>query len=125
MTGTTSGGGAPGLLSPFDISAFGTGLAGSEAAMGERYAQLGLGGTGATPTSPGSLGPAGTTAERMDLGLAPSLTGGIPAEFSAGLGQVQSQDLGQTLSLALNNLNTATSNKGNLLSGINTIGSKA
>ena len=111
------GGGAPGVLSPFDIQAFQAGLGPAELAMGNRYSQLGLGGTGATPTSPGALGTGGT-AERMDLGANPSLTGGIPAEFEAGLGQAQTGDLGVLGGLALSNLQTGATNKGNLLGKI-------
>jgi hypothetical protein len=46
--------------------------------MQNRYNQLGLG---------------GSTAEAMDLGQAPSLTGGIPAEFEAVMGQLQNAAL--------------------------------
>ena len=112
-----SGGGAPGVLSPFDIGAFAQGLGPAESAMRNRYAQLGLGQTGATPTDPGSMG-SGSTAQQMDLGAAPSLTGGIPAEFQAGLGQVQSGDLSNSIALALSNLNTGSAAKGNLLGKI-------
>jgi hypothetical protein len=111
MSGFT---GAPGVLSPFDISASATGLGQSELAMGNRYSQLGLGQTGATPTHPGSMG-LGGTAEQMDLGAAPSLTGGIPNEFLAGLGQTQTSDLGASLATALSNLNATNTNKGNIL----------
>lgn len=103
MSGQNASGGFPGLLSQFDTSAFGTGLGQSELAMGQRYNQLGM--TGSTP-------------EAMDLGAAPSLTGGIPGEFAAGLGQTQTQDLGTTLQTALNNLQTAGGNKSTLLNTI-------
>lgn len=115
MSGGSASGGFPGLVSPFDVSALSTGQGASELAMGARYGQLGLGGTGATPTSPGSFGPTGSTAFQMDEGLAPSLTGGIPGEFAAGAGQVQTQDLGNTLRLALSNLETSAGNKGTTL----------
>ena len=106
--------GAPGVLSPFNLSTFETGAGQSELAMGNRYNQLGLGQTSATPTSAGSLG-TGTTAEQMDLGTTPSLTGGIPTEFLAGLGQTQSGDLGQSLAAALSNLNTSNTKTSSLL----------
>jgi hypothetical protein len=108
--------GAPGALSPFDTQAAQMGANQSMTGMANRYAQLGLSSQGATPTSPG--GPAGgvgvggganfnnnngagmPTAELMDLGMAPSLVGGIPAEFEAMLGQLQTQDLAQTSQMA-------------------------
>lgn len=108
MSGGGSSGGFPGMLSQFDVSAFNAGLPRAEATMANRYNQLGL---------------SGSTAEGMDLGVVPSLTGGIPSEFQAGSGQVQTQDLATTLQLALNNLtasnNITSANKstlGNLLS---------
>jgi hypothetical protein len=113
--------GTPGVLSPFDVAASQTGLGQAELAMGNRYSQLGLGQTGATPTDPGSMG-LGGTAEQMDLGVAPSLTGGIPAEFLAGLGQVQAGDLGTSLALAQSNLTQSGTNKGNILGQIGKIG---
>lgn len=103
MSGGNASGGFPGLISQFNLGAFGTGLGQSELAMGNRYNQLGM---------------SGSTPELMDLGAAPSLTGGIPGEFAAGLGQVQTQDLGTTLQTALNNLQTSGSNKSSLLSTI-------
>jgi hypothetical protein len=57
--------------------------------MANRYNQLGLGGPGAGGGTPSPMG----TPEAMDLGLAPSLTGGIPAQFQAVLGQLQNQTL--------------------------------
>lgn len=120
----SSAGGFPGLISQFDTSAFSTGAAASDLATGARYGQLGLGQTGSTPTTPGNFG-GGSTAMRMDLGLAPSLTGGIPSEFAAGAGEVQTQDLSTTLSQALNNLQTSAGNKGTLLTNAgNLFGSK-
>ena len=71
--------GAPGFLSPFDIGAVNAGAAGAEAATANRYTQLGM---------PGS------TPEKMDMGTAPSLTGGIPEQFNAVLGQVQNAQSG-------------------------------
>lgn len=115
-----TGGASPGLISPFDISAFGTGAGQAGGAMVNRYQQLGLGSTGATPTSPGSFG-TGSTAMQMDLGILPSLTGGIGGEFGAGEGQVQTQDLAQTLALAESNLRASAGNKGNVIGGINSL----
>ena len=109
--------GSPGFVSPFDMHAVNAGRGASLQAMTNRYAQLGLSGTGATPTNRG--GPAGgigvgqiganitgpegpgvppvaageTTAEMMDLGQAPSLGGGIPAQFDALLGMIQTANL--------------------------------
>jgi|SRR5215471_10085016 len=72
--------GAPGFLSPFDIGAVGAGEGQSLTAMANRYNQLGMG---------------GSTPEAMDLGAAPSYTGGIPQQFQAVLGQVQNAQSGQ------------------------------
>ena len=109
--------GMPGHVSPFDMHAVDLGQGASMQAMTNRYAQLGLSGTGATPHSPG--GPAGgigvaniganitgpegpgvqpdpnqePTAEKMDLGQAPSLSGGIPAQFEALMGMIQNANL--------------------------------
>lgn len=109
--------GGVGFLSPLDQNAAASGAGQSIAAMTNRYNQLGLGanaasptgpavgatpgipGSGTTPTTGGSFG-AGPTAFQMDVGEAPSTVGGIPAEFEALLGQVQTQDLGQTASSA-------------------------
>lgn len=104
--------GAPGAISPFDMQAARMGAEHASQGMANRYAQLGLSSQGASPGSPG--GPAGgvgvggganwnansgagmPTAELMDLGFAPSLTGGIPQEFEAMLGQLQTEDLSLT-----------------------------
>jgi hypothetical protein len=83
--GSFGGAGQPGFISPFTSGAFNTGAESSLGMMANRYNQLGM--TGSTP-------------EAQDLGLAPSITGGIPAEFQAGQGQLQTQDLGQTSSSA-------------------------
>jgi hypothetical protein len=97
--GGFGGPGQAGFLSPFDTGAFSSGQGTSMQAMANRYNQLGM---------PGS------TPEAMDLGVAPSLTGGIPAEFQAGLGQTQSQDLSQTTSSA----NSAIQSKSNQIGAI-------
>ena len=88
--GGFGGAGQAGFLSPFDTSAFSQGQGQSLQAMANRYNQLGMAAPGGGMSTP----------EQMDLGIAPSMTGGIPAEFQAGLGQVQTQDLGQTASSA-------------------------
>jgi hypothetical protein len=112
----TGQGPGPGYVSPFDQQAVGQAAQLSGEAMTNRYAQLGLSGQGATPTSPG--GPAGgigvgnigsgmigggglggapsssePTAEAMDLGQIPTLTGGIPGEAEAVIGQIQNANL--------------------------------
>lgn len=121
MSGSPGTGGAiPGLLSPFDLSSAASSLGQTIPSMANRYKQLGLGQIGATPTDPGSFG-TGSTAMQMDIGALPSLTGGIPAEVEAGLGQVQTQDLAQSLALAHSNLAQGTSNKGGLLGGIDSL----
>jgi len=82
MSQNTFGGfgssGAPGFVDPFSMNAVGMGAGASMAAMANRYNQLGLG---------------GSTAEAMDLGQAPSVTGGIPAQFQAVLGELQNSSL--------------------------------
>ena len=107
-------------------------------AMANRYAQLGLGATGAkpsgpttgaapgvpgsgtTPTTGGSFGP-GPTGFQMDAGQLPSWTGGIPQEFQAALGEAQFQDLGQTTSAAVGSQQA----KSQTLSGIGQLGGLA
>lgn len=71
--------GAPGSLSPFA-----TGVANQAAGQGvnamiNRYNQLGMG---------------GSTPELQDIGQLPSLTGGIPAQGNALIGQLQTNALG-------------------------------
>lgn len=72
---------APGFVSPFAGGQVQESLGQSLQAMTNRYNQLGLG---------------GSTAEQMDLGQAPSVTGGIPAEFQAILGELQNANLSQS-----------------------------
>lgn len=78
-----TGGGDPSMwnwgVSPFDKQAIDTALTGSEGTTKARYDQLGLG---------------GSTMEQQDLGNAPSVTGGLPAEASAVLGQEQTANVG-------------------------------
>lgn len=103
-------------------------------AMANRYKQLGLGETGATPsgpttgavagipgsgttpTTPGNFG-AGPTAFQMESGTRPGWTN-IPQEFQAALGEAQFQDLGQTTSAAVGSQQA----KGQTLSGIGQLG---
>lgn len=66
--------GAPGFVDPFSLAAVGQGKGQSLQAMTNRYNQLGMG---------------GSTPEAMDLGAAPSVTGGIPAQFAALIGELQ------------------------------------
>jgi hypothetical protein len=70
--------GAPGFVPPTATAGIGQGAATSEAAMANRYNQLGMG---------------GSTPEAMDLGILPSITGGIPGQFGAVAGQLQNQAL--------------------------------
>lgn len=79
--------GAPGFVPPAATAAIGQGAGQSIAAMANRYNQLGMGGPG---MGGGTQTPMGTP-EAMDLGLAPSITGGIPAQFAAVGGQLQNQ----------------------------------
>ena len=113
-------GGFPGLLSQFDLSAAEQALAQSAGTIPARYQQLGLGQTGATPTDPGSFG-AGGTAMQMDLGELPSLTGGLAGESQAALGQLQTEDIAQSLALGRSNLTQTAGNKGGLLTGVGSL----
>lgn len=78
MSGFFGGGfgspGSPGGLSGFDLGAAQQGLGQSLTSMANRYNQLGM---------------SGSTPELMDLGAAPSLTGGIPGQFNALVGEMQ------------------------------------
>lgn len=76
--GSFGSSGAPGFVNPFASSAV-TGAAGTNvAAMANRYNQLGMG---------------GSTPELQDLGAAPSVTGGIPAEAAATMGELVNSSL--------------------------------
>ena len=66
--------GGIGGLSQFDMGAFANAQNKAMAAMGNRYNQLGLG---------------GSTMAQMDLGQAPSLIGGIPGIAQAAIGEAQ------------------------------------
>jgi hypothetical protein len=114
LTGTN----APGTISPFEQQTVGRAANLSGEAMQNRYAQLGLAATGATPghtsqktglhvpgtpgSAPGGLGGGPLpTAEAMDLGTGfpgglPSLGGGITGEAEATLGEIQNAQLQQS-----------------------------
>ena len=70
--------GAPGFVDPFSMAAVGQGAGASTAAMANRYNQLGM---------------SGSTPELQDLGAAPSVTGGIPAQFAALVGELQNSSM--------------------------------
>ena len=132
--GGTGGGGQPGQIQGADISNANFGTALSIQDMANRYKQLGLGQTGASPSGPttgavpgvpgsgttpttgGSFG-SGSTAFGMDVGILPSLTGGIPTQFQGALGEGQFQDLGETTQAAVG----AQQAKGQVASGIGSL----
>lgn len=121
--GGAKSGSAPGFVDPFSqgLLAQNTGLA--EQAMHNRYQQLGLGvpsGSAPQAASQGgnlSYGGAGT-AEQMDLGMLPSLTGGIPGMSAATLGQMQTNALSNATGSG-----TGKGGFGNLASSIGGLGS--
>jgi hypothetical protein len=78
VSGSFGSPGAPGFVPPAAGQAVKEAMGQSLEMMQNRYNQLGL---------------SGSTAEQMDLGNAPSLTGGIPQEFQAVMGQLQTADL--------------------------------
>ena len=90
--------GAPGFLPSGATAAVGPAAGQSVQTMANRYNQLGLGGPGSGGGTPTPIG----TPEAMDLGLAPSLTGGIPAQFQAVLGQLQNQAVNSPTPLGAN-----------------------
>jgi len=75
--------GAPGFIDPFSMNAAGIGQGASLTAMANRYNQLGV-------KAPGG---GASTMELMDEGAAPSVTGGIPGQFNALLGEIQNSAL--------------------------------
>lgn len=84
--------GAPGFV-PGTVSApVNAAATGGVNALANRYSQLGLGSTGATPTTPGG-GLAQSTPALMDYGALPSYQGGVAGEGNAVLGQLQNQTL--------------------------------
>jgi hypothetical protein len=81
--------GAPGFVPPAATAGIAPAAGQSAEMMANRYNQLGLGGPGAAG---GTQTPMGTP-EAMDLGVLPSLTGGIPGQFAAVGGQLQNAAL--------------------------------
>lgn len=101
--------------SAFDLQAIMNALGTSETAMTNRYKQLGLG---------------GSTMLQQDLGNAPSLTGGLPKEALAMVGQMQTQDVGNAafnpaLQSATSTPQTGMQNLTSLTSLANTLGGNA
>jgi len=93
-------GSAPGFVDPFSMGILQQNTGNAMQAMHNRFAQLGLGVPDGSPsaaaasgTSLHSTGPG--TAEQMDLGQMPSLTGGIPGMAMATLGEMQTNALNQ------------------------------
>lgn len=78
-------------------------------------------GSGTTPTTPGSFG-AGSTPFQQEIGQKPSLTGGIPEQFQALLGQQQTADLGQTTTSALAALQGKNAQTGLIGGGLGALG---
>lgn len=108
--------GIPGSGStPVTPGEFSTGSTTLQAAGGTGGLGSNAGGTGSIT---GSVPTGGPTAFEMDIGEAPSWTGGIPQEFGAALGEAQFQDLGQTASAAAGSAQA----KGQTLSGIGQLG---
>lgn len=66
--------GAPGFIDPFTQNLLNMGQGASNTFMTNRYNQLGMG---------------GSTPEAQDLGHMPSVTGGIPKQYGALTGQLQ------------------------------------
>lgn len=144
--------GNPGFLSPFDLGAVANAQNQATGEITQTYQNLGLGqtaaspsgpnqpfkgaggttggggasggwtpGSGTTPTTPGSFG-AGSTAYQQDIGAQPSVTGGIPAQFQALLGQIQNQDLGATTTSALAALQGKNAQTGLIGGGLGALG---
>jgi len=93
LTGGFGSGGAPGHLSPFDTGVANLAAGQSVQAMTNRYNQLGLGGPAPSFGSGGGTVTNAGTAEAMDIGAAPSYTGGIPEQFQALTGEMQNNAL--------------------------------
>lgn len=132
--------GNPGFLSPFDLNAAAAGQGQATSELTQQYKDLGLGqnpatpagpnqplqgnqppGSGTTPTTPGSFG-AGSIPYQQDIGAAPSVTGGIPAQFQALLGQQQTADLGATTQSAAAALQGKNAQTGLIGSGLGALG---
>ena len=84
MSSSTFGGfgssGAPGFVNPIALGGVESAAGTSLGAMANRYNQLGM---------------SGSTPELMDLGAAPSVTGGIPLQAQATLGELVNSSLNQ------------------------------
>jgi hypothetical protein len=89
----------PGQVDPFSLAALSAATGNAQTAMHNRYAQLGLGvPSGGSPQSAGSSGTnlsygGPGTAEQMDIGSMPSLTGGIAGMSEAALGEMENNSL--------------------------------
>lgn len=107
--------GAPGFVPPAATAGIAPAAGQSAEMMANRYNQLGLGGPGAAGGGAQQT-PMGTP-EAMDLGAAPSRTGGIPGQFGAVGGQLQNAAL-QAGPLGANKApGNVIGNIGNLLGG--------
>jgi hypothetical protein len=98
-----SGSAGIGQVDPFSLNTLAADTANAQTAMHNRYAQLGLGVPSGNPSaagaSGGSLSYGGPgTAEQMDIGSAPSLTGGIAGMSNATLGQMETNALSNAAS---------------------------
>lgn len=85
---------APGTVDPFSLGQLASQTAQGTTAMNNRYSQLGLGAPSGSPqsvaASGGNMSSSGpSTANLMDIGAAPSLTGGIAGMSEATLGQME------------------------------------
>jgi hypothetical protein len=100
--GNIGSSGAPGFLPGSATAAIGPTMGQSMGAMVNRYNQLGMG---------------NSTPEAMDLGFAPSVTGGIPGEFAAVGGQLQNAALQNTPLGANKSPGNIIGNVGNFLGG--------
>jgi hypothetical protein len=119
--------GVPGFVDQFSTGLLGGAASQSGEALVNRYNQLGLSGNpqGGTPQSAAAGGTSlqsggqPSTALGMDLGQIPSLTGGLPGLFEAGLGQMQNASLNQPLNT------TGKSTASSALSGLSGLGGLA
>ena len=95
---------APGTVDTFSAGVLSQNTGSAIEAMQNRYSQLGLSGNpqGGTPQSAAASGTslqsggAPTTAEAMDIGTLPSLTGGIEGMAEATMGQMQNNALNKS-----------------------------
>lgn len=107
--------GAPGFVPPAASAAIGPAAGQSVEMMANRYNQLGLGGPGAA--GGGAMQTPMGTPEAMDLGAAPSVTGGIPGQFAAVGGELQNQALAAGPLGANKSAGNQIGNIGNFLGG--------